>query len=110
MKSADEHIFSAQEVTRKVCLLHIPLPEYTEEARESRTWGTVVLGVVCSSIGRVDSVEVVVGLPNGLTERAVQAAQGIVFEPALKDGRAVSQYIEIWYDFKYWRERATLDL
>ncbi|MDT5059855.1 MAG: hypothetical protein QOH63_562, partial [Acidobacteriota bacterium] len=39
------------------------------------------------------------GLPNGLTERAIAAARQIRFTPAMKDGHAVSQYIQIEYNF-----------
>jgi hypothetical protein len=34
-----------------------------------------------------------------LTEKAISAARMIKFMPAMKDGRAVSQYIQIEYNF-----------
>jgi TonB family protein len=92
---------------RKLTLIEIPLPEYTKEAREKNVWGTVVVGVVCDSSGVVSSVKIIVGLPGGLTEKAVEAAKGIVFDPAVEDGQPVPKYIEIGYDFKPWDERAT---
>jgi hypothetical protein len=39
------------------------------------------------------------GLPYGLTEKAIAAARQIRFQPAMKDGRAVSQFIQIEYNF-----------
>jgi outer membrane biosynthesis protein TonB len=34
-----------------------------------------------------------------LTEKAIAAARRIQFSPAMKDGRAVSQYIRVEYNF-----------
>jgi hypothetical protein len=38
-------------------------------------------------------------LPHGLTERANAAARSINFDPALKDGRPVSQWSMFEYNF-----------
>jgi outer membrane biosynthesis protein TonB len=38
-------------------------------------------------------------LPDGLTEKAIEAARRISFTPAEKDGRKVSQYVTIEYNF-----------
>jgi TonB family protein len=59
----------------------------------------VVLKAVFSSSGQVTGIRAVSGLPYGLTERAIAAARQIRFQPAMKDGRAVSQYIQIEYNF-----------
>ncbi len=48
---------------------------------------------------RCANVLVVKGLPDGLTEKAIAAAKQIRFQPAQKDGRAVSQYAVIEYSF-----------
>jgi hypothetical protein len=39
------------------------------------------------------------GLPYGLTEKTMEAARHIKFAPAMKDGRPVSLYIQIEYNF-----------
>ncbi|MBA3323229.1 MAG: energy transducer TonB, partial [Pyrinomonadaceae bacterium] len=36
---------------------------------------------------------------DGLTEKAIEAARRITFTPAEKDGRPVSQYITLVYNF-----------
>jgi TonB family protein len=64
-----------------------------------RPAGTVVLRAVLGSNGQVTGIRAVNGLPNGLTEKAIAAAHNIKFTPAMKDGRAVSQYIQIEYSF-----------
>jgi TonB family protein len=94
-----ERLFSPGEVDRKARVLSRPEPQYTEEAREDAVEGTIVLRAVFSEDGLVKNIRVVSGLPDGLTEKAVEAARQIKFSPALKDGRAVSQYIQIEYNF-----------
>jgi TonB family protein len=91
--------FSPREVTQKARILSRPEPQYTEEARKNQVSGTVVLKAVFSSGGQVTNIRAVSGLPYGLTERAIAAARQIRFTPAMKDGRAVSQYIQIEYNF-----------
>ncbi|MBA2731430.1 MAG: energy transducer TonB [Acidobacteria bacterium] len=61
--------------------------------------GTVVLRAVFSANGMVTNITTVSGLPHGLTERAMEAAKKIKFSPATKNGRPVSQYIQIEYNF-----------
>ena len=91
--------FSPREVTQKARILARPEPQYTEEARKNQVSGTVVLRAVFSSSGAVTNIRAVSGLPYGLTERAIAAARQIRFSPAMKDGRAVSQHIQIEYNF-----------
>jgi TonB family protein len=91
--------FSPREVTRKAVLVARAEPRYTEEARRQQVSGTVVLRAVFSSSGEVTGIRAVSGLPYGLTEKAIAAARRIAFIPAMKDGRFVSQYIQIEYNF-----------
>jgi TonB family protein len=92
-------VFSPREVERKAVLIARAHPRYTEEARQQQVSGTVVLRAVFSSSGEVTGIRAVSGLPYGLTERAIAAARRMVFIPAMKDGRFVSQYIQIEYNF-----------
>jgi TonB family protein len=92
-------IFKPNEVEQKARILSKPSPEYTEEARKNQVTGTVVLQMVFSSNGTVTSIRTVSGLPFGLTEKAIAAARRIQFSPAMKAGRAVSQYIRVEYNF-----------
>ena len=91
--------FKASEVTRKAVITFKPEPQFTEEARKNNVTGLVKLRLLLSSSGSVGNISVVKGLPDGLTERAIQAARQIRFTPAEKDGRRVSQYIVIEYNF-----------
>lgn len=92
-------IFSGKDVTSKARVLSKPEPQYTEEARKNQVTGTVVLRAVFTSGGQVTNIRAVSGLPYGLTERAIAAARQIRFTPATKDGRPVSMYIQLEYNF-----------
>jgi protein TonB len=47
----------------------------------------------------VKHIEVVKGLPDGLTDKAIEVAQKIKFKPARKDGKPVSVWVEVEYGF-----------
>lgn len=92
-------VYRGEEVTVKARILAKPAPDYTEEGRRNQVTGTVVLQMVLSSNGSVTNIRAISGLPFGLTEKAIAAARQIRFTPAMKDGRAVSQYIRVEYNF-----------
>jgi TonB family protein len=91
--------YLGKEVDRKARLAMKPEPSYTESARQNQIAGTVVLKVVFSSNGMVTNIRVLSGLPNGLTERAIDVARKIKFIPAMKDGKYVSMWILLEYNF-----------
>jgi TonB family protein len=92
-------LFTSSEVTRKAVIVIRPEPQYTEEARQGRVSGTVILRVVLSSSGKVTNIEAKISLPRGLTEKAMEAARQIKFVPAMKDGKFVSQSVQVEYNF-----------
>lgn len=94
-----DEIFSGRDVTTKARILLKPEPLYSDAARQAKTTGTVVLRGVFSSTGHFTNVRAVQELPNGLTERAIEAARNIRFIPAMKDGRYVSTHIHLEYNF-----------
>ena len=66
-----------------------PKPVYTDDARERRIEGEVVLEVTFDATGTVRVHGVVEGLGFGLDQAAVAAAEEIEFKPARRDGRPV---------------------
>jgi TonB family protein len=92
-------VFNSREVNSKARVTYKPEPQYTEEARKNQITGTVLLRAVFTSSGQVTQITAVKGLPNGLTEKAIAAARSIRFEPATKDGHAVSMYMQLEYNF-----------
>jgi TonB family protein len=63
-----------------------PRPVYTDEGRQLKIQGEVLIDVVFSANGQIQILKVVRGLGHGLDESAVRAAEKIQFKPALKDG------------------------
>lgn len=92
-------VYSLQEVTRKPIVIWKPEPAYTNEARRNQRMGRVLLNAILDSSGQVKFLETVKGLRDGLTERAVGAANNIRFLPAEKDGKIVSVRIKLEYNF-----------
>lgn len=68
-------------------ILSKPLPQYTEEARQLRVQGEVVLSVVFQADGTLRVMGVVKSLGHGLDQMAEQAASQIRFKPAEQGGR-----------------------
>ena len=92
-------VYSSKDVTSKARVLEKPEPAYTEAARKNQVMGTVVLRAVFNASGQVTNISAISRLPDGLTEKAIAAAHQIRFVPATKDGRTVSQWIELQYNF-----------
>jgi TonB family protein len=64
-----------------------PRPVYTDEGRQLKIEGEVLLDVVFAATGQIRVVKLVHGLGHGLDESAVRAAEKIQFKPAQKDGQ-----------------------
>ena len=94
-----EEIFKGSDVTTKAIVKSKPEPMYTERARSNGVTGTVVLRVVFAADGTVRNIRAVKGLPDGLTQVSIAAARKIKFVPATKDGKPVSMYIQLEYNF-----------
>jgi TonB family protein len=94
-----EHIYKSKETDERYQILKKPEPSYTREGRRHLTKGTVVLRLILGADETVKHIEVVKGLPDGLTEKAMEVAQKIKFKPAKKDGKPVSVWVEVEYGF-----------
>ena len=78
-----------EEPESPVEIISKPRPVYTEQARELRIEGEVVLEVTFVATGQLRVVRVVGSLGHGLDEAAVDAAKKIEFTPARRNGRPV---------------------
>jgi len=94
-----EHIYKSKETDERYQILKKPEPSYTREGRRHLTKGTVILRLILGADETVKHIEVVKGLPDGLTEKAMEVAQKIKFKPAKKDGKPVSVWVEVEYGF-----------
>jgi TonB family protein len=74
-------------------------PAYTPAAKEARVSGTVILRILVGKTGEVEDVEVLKGLPKGLTESAIAAVRQWRYEPATIDGRPAPVLFTITVNF-----------
>ncbi|HEY1800838.1 MAG TPA: energy transducer TonB [Terriglobales bacterium] len=77
-----------------------PKPVYTNEARQLRLEGEVLLEVMFGANGELKVNRVVRGLGHGLDEAAVDAANKIRFKPAMRDGVAVDSTAVVHVSFQ----------
>jgi TonB family protein len=75
--------------TTSVEISYKPNPVYTDEARQLKLQGEVLLEVMFGANGQLHVNRVVRGLGHGLDEAAVAAANKMRFKPALRNGSAV---------------------
>lgn len=85
--------------TSKIRITSKPRAYYTDLARFFAMAGRVRVRVTFLSTGEIGSVAVVKSLPFGLTQKAVEAAKGIKFEPALKNGLPIATTVIVEYGF-----------
>lgn len=91
--------YVGKDVNQKARLAMKPEPSYTEDARQNQIAGTVVLKCIFRYDGSVTDIRTVSGLPYGLTQKAIEAAKRIKFIPAIKDGKHVSMWMQLEYNF-----------
>lgn len=99
-----EPIHKPREASRKAKITHVEDPDFTKEAWRRGVKGRVVLRAVLCANGKVTNIEVVKGLPFGLTENAIETTRKMKFRPAQKDGRPISIAIvrEVTFSNNYW--------
>jgi TonB family protein len=83
-----------------VSILSKPRPEYTQEGRNLKLEGDVVLELVFLANGAVHVNRVVSGLGHGLDESAIRAAEQIKFKPAKRDGQPVDFPARVRIEFR----------
>ena len=81
-------------------LIHKVDPEYTEEARQAKLEGTVLVKVEITPEGKATNIKVLHGLGMGLDEKAVECVAKWRFKPGLKDGQPVTVVAQIEVDFR----------
>ena len=98
-KSKPTNIKSVTLSGNSLQIISKPKALYTQEARENQTQGSVTLRVVFLQTGEIGNVQVVNGLPDGLTEQAVLAAKGIKFTPFVRNEEAINVTKLVQYNF-----------
>lgn len=80
-------------------ILYKEKAQYTEEARQNRIQGVVVLNVTFGADSQLHDIRVIRGLPSGLTEKAIEAAGRIRFNPAQRNGKRINVRGAIEFNF-----------
>ena len=60
----------------------------------------VALSIVLRTDGSISDIRIIRGLPHGLNEKAIIAAEKIRFEPGIKDGQPVNVRADLEYTFQ----------
>lgn len=79
--------------------VYTPQPRYSEEAREARVQGVVLLQSVIDEEGDVTRLEVLKGLPLGLTASALDTVRTWKYQPATLNGEPVPVYFHLMVRF-----------
>lgn len=80
-------------------IVHLEPPVYTEEARVNNIKGKVILNAQFNMDGTITNIRVMQGLPFGLTEEAIKAAQKIKFEPGRQFNQPITMTDKIEFKF-----------
>ena len=78
---------------------YVPNPSFTNEARQAKFNGTMVLRVVVSEEGKVIHLQVLKGLPSDLNQQALNTVRTWKFQPAMMGGQPVSVLVPIEVSF-----------
>jgi len=75
-------------------------PDYTQEDKDAKIEGTVVLKMVITAEGLAENIDVVRSLTAGLDQKAIEAIGQWKFQPGTKDGQAVAVWATIEVNFR----------
>jgi TonB family protein len=89
--------------TTQVEVISKPRPVYTQEARNLKLEGEVLLEVLFGANGQLHVNRVVRGLGHGLDENAMAAANKMQFKPAMRNGLPVDStaIVHVVYQLAY---------
>jgi len=77
-----------------------PEPEFSEEARRTKTTGVVTVEMIVDTHGRPQNVSLIQGLGMGLDEKAIAAVRLYKFKPAMEDGKPVPVKMDVEVTFQ----------
>lgn len=75
-------------------------PEYSEEARNAKYSGTVLVSIVVDTEGRARNIHVLKSLGMGLDEKAMEAVAKWRFRPGMRNGVAVNVMAQVEVNFR----------
>jgi TonB family protein len=81
-------------------VIHRVEPKYTDEARQAKVSGAVLMRVTITSEGLPADIRIVRKLGHGLDEKAVEALSQWRFDPATEDGKPVEVSANVEMNFR----------
>ena len=75
-------------------------PSYTDQARDAKIDGSVVLRVVVNESGKTENIQIVKSLDAGLDQNAINAVEQWRFAPGTKQGVAVAILANVEVKFR----------
>lgn len=93
-------IYTGSQVDRRAVILDKPEPEVPGDATLDRARGRIILKAVFCPNGTVGRVGLVLGQSKEMNESVMKAAKKIKFEPAIKNGKSVAQYVQLEYTLR----------
>jgi TonB family protein len=101
LPGTDEKVYSMSDsgVTAPVLAFKVE-PKYTQDARDAKIEGPVMLQAEISSEGIPDKIAITRGLEPGLDQNAIEAVKSWRFRPGMKDGQPVRVKATIEVNFR----------
>jgi TonB family protein len=94
------YILEQDGVSTPACA-YCPYPQYSKAARREKIEGTIVVEAMIDASGRATKVWEVRGLPDGLTQQAIEVVRQWHFKPAQNaEGRAVTVMVPVDVTFR----------
>jgi tetratricopeptide (TPR) repeat protein len=87
---------------KELKIISQPRPAYAKSALKNETKGEVILAVEFQADGKIGFIFPFQTLPDGLTEKAVEAVKKIKFETAIIAGKPVTVVKVLSYHFSYY--------
>src|SRR5262245_23408163 len=90
-------IYGPKDVWRSARITDLPSLTIPEEASDHDVHGEVIVNAILCRNGRVTDIQVVKGLPFGVTENAIGAVRNTRFAPAEVNFHSVSQRLQFQF-------------
>jgi TonB family protein len=100
----DRRVYKIGDGVKAPLVLAQPLPPYTQEARDAKIEGLVLLQATILKDGKIKDTKVIRGLGYGLDESAVQTiSTRWSFKPGTLNGKAVNVRVNIEVSFRLYK-------
>jgi TonB family protein len=103
--SPSRTVFSIGNGTTAPTVLTRVEPEYSDQARNAKYSGSVLLSLVVNTDGKADDIKVLRGAGMGLDEKAIEAVQKWTFRPGKSNGVPMRVRAQIEVDFRLLGDR-----